>query len=88
MGNCEGAAGHGAGFGRDLAYGMGVGQGLGQGFEPGCRRGGKGRGFGPGFALGVLPVSPEEEKEELTRRAECLEQALAQVRKRIDALDE
>jgi hypothetical protein len=72
-------------------YGFGRGMGCRRGFAAGC--GGTGRGWGRGanylgpVAGNSRPVAPASEQETLKTQADQLQQALAAIQQRLDALE-
>jgi hypothetical protein len=72
-------------------YGFGRGMGCRRGFGAGCGGVGRGRGrganyFGPG-AGNSQPVGPASEHETLRAQADQLQQSLAAIQQRLDALE-
>lgn len=80
MGVCSGVNRQGAGLGMGRGLGTGSGMGLG-------RRGGVGLGMGQGRQAGVVELSPEQQKAQLTSEITLLRDELAAVEARLGDLD-
>lgn len=85
--------GYGQGFGRGFGRGGARGVGRGQGFGRGFGRGGAGFGGGyaapvPGFPPQGAKLSPENERQVLSRQQEYLAQELDAIKKRLADIDD
>ncbi|MBM9520730.1 DUF5320 domain-containing protein [Desulforhopalus vacuolatus] len=78
-----------AAFGRGMGFRRGCGAGFGGGgrFAGAGRGGGRGAGFFGPAAVNRQPVAPVDEQESLRAQADQLQQSLAAVQQRLDALE-